>query len=113
VVLVQKLDRVLDGEDVVFAAVVDLVDHRGQRCRLSGARRAGDEDQPTRQAGQLAGGGRHAPGLQGLYHAGDDAEGRADRAALQVRVDAHARGPRDRVAEVDLARVLELLTLGV
>src|SRR5215467_5459018 len=44
-VLVQKLDRVLDREDVVGARLVDLVDHRGERRRLAGARRARDEDE--------------------------------------------------------------------
>ena len=112
-VLVQELDRVLDGEDVLLARGVDLVDHGGQRGGLAGARGPGDEHHPAGQGGHLANDRRHAERLERLDHAGDHAERRADGAALQVGVDAHAGGPRDRVAEVDLARVLELLALGV
>src|SRR4030095_2009604 len=37
--LVDELDRVLDGEDVIVAFLVDLVDHRGKRRRLAGSGR--------------------------------------------------------------------------
>ena len=45
---VQHLDRVLDRDDVHLAVVVDVVDHAGERRRLAGAGRAGDEHQAAR-----------------------------------------------------------------
>ena len=52
-VRVQELDRVLDGEDVLVARLVDLVDHRGERRRLAGAGRARDEHDAARLLGEL------------------------------------------------------------
>ena len=46
------LDRIFDGDDVLAALGVDLVDHRRERRRLAAARRPGDEDQPARPLGQ-------------------------------------------------------------
>ena len=45
---VHELDRILDGEDVLGARAVDLVDDRRERRRLTGAGRAGDEHEPAR-----------------------------------------------------------------
>ena len=51
-VLVDVLDRILDGEDVLVALGVDLVDHRRERRRLAAAGRAGDEHEAARPVGQ-------------------------------------------------------------
>ena len=37
---VHEFDRILDGEDVIVALGIDLVDHGGQRGGLAGAGRA-------------------------------------------------------------------------
>ena len=52
-VLVDVLDRVLDGEDVDRAPLVDVVDHRRERRRLPGAGRAGDEHEALRQVAEV------------------------------------------------------------
>ena len=52
-VAVQELDRILDREDVLGAVPVDLVDDRRERRRLTGAGRAGDEDEPARLLREL------------------------------------------------------------
>jgi hypothetical protein len=44
-VRVRVLDRILDRDDVALLVLVDPVDHRGQRGRLAGTGRTGDEDQ--------------------------------------------------------------------
>jgi hypothetical protein len=44
-VLVDVLDGVLDGDDVVLPVRVQVVDHRGLRGRLPGPGRPGDQDQ--------------------------------------------------------------------
>src|SRR5687768_928130 len=44
-VLMEKLDRVLDGYDVAVSLLVNMVDHRRQRGRFTGTRRTGHEDE--------------------------------------------------------------------
>ena len=52
-VLVEELDRVLDRDDVHRLALVDRVDHRRERRRLTGAGRARHEDEAARLACEL------------------------------------------------------------
>ena len=47
-VVVEELDRVLDGHDVVAPGAVGQVDERRERRRLAGAGRAGDEHHAAR-----------------------------------------------------------------
>ena len=46
--VMQKLDRVLDRQDMFVTVDIDLVDHRRERGRFTGTGRAGDEDQAAR-----------------------------------------------------------------
>ena len=110
-VVVQELDRVLDGEDVLVARLVDLVDDRGERRRLARARGARDEHEPARLLGEGADDRRHAELLERHRLRGDQAEGGGERAALEVRVDAEAAVAGDRVGEVDLPLGLQALAL--
>ena len=110
-VAVQELDRVLDGEDVLVAGLVDLVDQRGERGRLAGARRAGHEDDPARLLGELAHDRRQAELLDRHRLGRDQAEGGAEGAALEEGVDAEAADAGDRVGEVELPVGLEHLAL--
>jgi hypothetical protein len=112
-VLVQELDRVLDREDVVLMLAVDHVDHRRQRRALARAGRAGDEDESARFLGQLPQHLRHAERVERRDVLRDEAEGGADRAALEEAVDAEAGDAGDRVGEVELLVVLEALALVV
>src|SRR6185369_3703661 len=43
--LVDELDRIFDGDDVIRTRAVDQVDQRAKRCRFTGACRTGDEDE--------------------------------------------------------------------
>ena len=110
-VLVQELDRVLDGEDVIVAGLVDLVDQRGERGRLAGAGRAGHEHDPARLLGELADDRRQAELLDRHRLGRDQAEGGAERAALEEGVDAEAADAGDAVGEVELPVGLERLAL--
>jgi pilus retraction protein PilT len=108
---VHELDRILDGENVVGTGAVDLVDHRRERRRLTGARRSGDEHEPARVLGE---GVEHLWQVQLLERLDllrDQAEGSADRLALVVDVHAEAGNARHRVREVELAVQLEMLLL--
>ena len=51
-VAVQDLDRVLDRDDVLAARPVDVADDGGERRRLAGAGRAGDEHEAAMLLGQ-------------------------------------------------------------
>ena len=108
-VLVQDLDRVLDRHDVHGLGLVDVVDHGGERRRLARPGRAGHQD----EAAVLVGDRAHGVGQPDLFERGPaEAElpqHHADRAALTEDVDAEPADVGDRVGEVDLAGVVELL----
>ncbi len=46
-IAMEDLDGIFDGDDVLPASTVDLVDHRCKRRRLPGSGRAGDEHEPA------------------------------------------------------------------
>ncbi len=108
---VQELDRVLDRHDVLLARGVDLVDHRRERGGLARAGRARDEHEAARPPRELVDRGREAELVDRGQPEGDQAEGRAERAALVVGVDTEARVPGDRVGEVELPVRLQALAL--
>jgi hypothetical protein len=109
---VQELQRVLDGHDVAPARAVDVVDHRGQGRGLARAGGAGEQHDPALLLGQRADDRRQRQLVDGLDRDGDGADDQRDRAALAEGVAAKAREAGDRVGEVDLALVGELLQLG-
>ena len=111
VVRVQKLDRILDRQDVLRARPVDLVDHRRERRRLSGSGRARDENEATRPDGELTQDGGQPELVRRLDPIRDQAERRSERLALEVDVDAEAGEAGHGMREVELARDLELLLL--
>ena len=96
---VEELDRVLAGHDVVPALPVGEVDDAGERGRLPGAGRAGDEDEPAREHREVRDARRHAEVLELLDLVRDQTEGGAEGVPLAVEVDAEAglaRAPRRR-----------------
>ena len=109
----EELDRVLDRDDVLRVARVDVVDHRGERRRLTRAGRAGQKDQPALLVGDLVDHGREHQLLGGLDLEGNGAADERDGAALHERVHAEAGHARNRVGEVHLALVPERLQLGL
>jgi len=112
-VRVDVLDRILDGEDVIVALQVDLVDHRGERRRLAAAGRTGDEHEAARPLGEVGQHGRQAELLEAADLFGNQPIDGADRPALVEHVAAKAREPLDAEGEVELQRLLEALLLRV
>ena len=108
-VLVQELDRVLDGHDVAGPFLVDDVDHAGERGRLARARRAGHHDEPAREPGEI----RDDPGQTQLFQPldleRDEPERRAERIPLLVDVHTEPRLTGQRVGHVQLELLLEPL----
>src|SRR6202035_2784038 len=105
-VAVQVLDRVLDGDDVLVALAVDLVEHGRQRRRLAGAGGSGDEDQAARLLAQPFDDRRQAQLAEAADLVGDLPEGGGDGAALVEDVGAEAGEPLDAEGEVDLQVLL-------
>ena len=99
---VQDLDRVLDRDDVPVVVVVDEVDHRAERRRLSRTGRTGDEDEPALVIGELADDGRQTERLERRDVALHAPQHETDRAALAHDVHAEAAEARHRVREVGL-----------
>ena len=108
-VAVQILDRVLDRDDVLEGGFVDVLDDRGERGRLPAAGRAGDQDDAALLLRQLADHIGHAEVAERANRIGDDPEDHRHAASLHVGVDAEAREVLDRVGEVELVMLLELL----
>ncbi len=111
-VVVHELDRVLDRDDVLLPAAVDRVDHRREGRRLTRAGRAGHEDEPAVLLGEAAHPVRKAELREARDLLRDEAEGERDRAALAIAVHAEAAQALGEVRRVELARGIEMLTLG-
>ena len=48
-----KLDRILEREDVLAVVLVDVVEHRTDRGALAGARHAGQQNHPLVELAEL------------------------------------------------------------
>ena len=87
-VRVQELDRILDGEDVLGARLVDQIDDGGERGRLARAGRAGDQHDAGLQRGDIGERRRQLQLGDGRDRRRDDAHDDRERAALPEDVDA-------------------------
>ena len=108
-VVVVVLDRVLHRDDVAFPVVVDVVDHRRERRRLSRASGAGDDEETTRTADQVLADLREADLLEGEQAVGDLAQHHADDALLLEDRDTEAGRGAEGEAEVGAPLLLQLL----
>src|SRR3984893_5109876 len=87
-VAVQKLDGVLDGDEVVGAVGVDAVDHGGERGGFTGTGGASDEHQAALLFTNLVDDRGKIELVGGANFGGNDAQHHADVAALLEYVDA-------------------------
>ncbi len=108
-VAVEDLDRVLDGHDVHGLGLVDVVDHGRERRRLARPRGAGHQDEAAVLVGDRAHGVRQPDLFERGPAEAELAQHHADRVALTEDVDAEPADVGDRVGEVHLAGVVELL----
>ena len=108
-VLVQELDRVLDGHDVTGALAVHDVDHGRQGGRLARPGRSRDDHEPAREPRQIGGDRRQTEVLEVLDLERDHPEDRADRVALHVDVDTEPSPSGQGVRHVELELLLEAL----
>src|SRR5450759_4584403 len=110
-VQVEELDRVLDGDDVLFPGGIYQVHDGGEGGGLALAGRAGHQDEPPGQPRELLDDHRQHQLFDRLYPVGDDPESRADAVPLEVGVHAEACAAGDRVGKVELQVGLEGLAL--
>ena len=105
-----ELDRVLQGEDVLAVAVVDVVEHRGDGGALA---RAGDARQKDHPLGELAQPGQHGREKEVLEVGDDVVHPPRDQPHLaQLLQDVHAEPPAlafqlQRMGEVHAAVFVE------
>ncbi len=112
-VLVDELDRVLDGDDVLGPLGVDLVNHRGERGRLAGAGGTGDQDEALGAIRHLLDDRGQAQLVEPADLDRDDADGGGDRAALTIHVAAETGEALDAEGQIELVFLLELLLLSL
>ncbi len=89
----QDLDGILEGQDVDRLRGVDVLDHRCEGCRLAGAGRPGDQDQPARKLGKLPHHRWQAELLEGGTADRDGAKDEARRSPLTEGVHPEPADP--------------------
>ena len=102
--LVDELDRVLDGENMIFPVAVCIINHGSKRRGLSAAGRAGDEYQPFAQHGRARQDRR-----QREVFSGDDGrrnlpKHRPEAVLVIKKVGAEASDSGNLIAEVHVTR---------
>ena len=111
-VLVQELNGVLNGDDVLGVVEVDVVNEGRQGGALAAPRGPRDQNEAPLLGGEAL---HHLPGeAQGLKardHLGDHPHHQAQAPPLPQEVAAEAGHPGDGVGEVHLLAVLQLLQL--
>jgi hypothetical protein len=109
--LMDELDGVFDGDDVVLAGSVRLVDDGGQGSRFTAPRRARYEDEPPGKGGQLGDHGRQTELLGGEDRAGNFTENGGATPLLHEKIGPVASQVGDLVGKIHVSRLFELLDL--
>jgi hypothetical protein len=107
--VVVVFDRVLDGDDVPVAVLVDVIDHRGERGRFARTGRAGDEDEAARTVEEFLDLVGEADVAEREHAVGDLAEHEAV-VALALE-DAHAEAGLVLKGEAEVAATVKLHVL--
>ena len=103
------LDRIFDRDDVLLSRPVDVVDHRGERRRLSRPGRAGDEHEASVLVGQTANALRHVQCLEVRDVLRNHSQRDRHVAPLPERIDTETRQILVLIGDVDVACLLERL----
>src|SRR4029079_12415725 len=90
-VVVEKLDRILDGKNVFVTIAIDLVDHGRERGRLSGSGWTGNENQAARLIAEVFDNRGQTEFFEGFDFVGNGAKDGAHRAPLVEQVGTKAR----------------------
>ena len=112
-VLVHELDGVFDGDDVLVALAVDLVDHRRQRSGFAGTGRTGHQDQPARFLAKLGDHRRQSQLRERFDFEWDHAEDSRSGATLVKKIAAEARQAFQSERKVEFQIFFKAVLLGI
>src|SRR6476661_4726695 len=112
-VIVKKLDGILNGDHVLFAFAVDLVQHGGERGGLAGTGRPSNEHEATGLVAEPLDDQGQAQGIKSLDFPGNRTEDRANRAALIEAIASEACQVFQSEGKVQLQVFLEAMFLGI
>src|SRR5208337_3464268 len=98
---VHELDRVFDGENVIVALAVDLVDHGGEGGRFARSGRSSYEYKTAWLIAKLADHGSQAELVEGFNLKGNETEDGRGSAALVENVGAEASQSLQAEGEVE------------
>ena len=105
------LDRVLNRHNVTFPVGIDVVNHGGQRCGLTGAGWPSDYKETTGTTNQVLANLRETDLIKGQQAVGDLAQHHADDALLLEHRHAETSGGAEGKAEVRSAHFLQFLLI--
>ena len=111
VALVDELDRVLDGENVVFPGAVGHIDDGRQGGRFTASGRARHHHKPPGKSGELGDDRRQTELFRRENRAGDLAENRRHAVFLHEKIGPVTGQVRNFVTEIDVTGFLEFLDL--
>src|SRR3954470_14480764 len=106
-VVVYELDRIFDRDDVIRSRPVDVVDHRGERRRLAGAGRTGDEHETFLQRTEIQDGWRELELLRRHDARWHLAKHRAHAASVEKHIRAETAEPFHLVGEIRIVTLVE------
>ena len=107
---VDVLDRILQRDDVLVPRVIDLVEDRRQRRRLTGTGLTGDQHDALLKRREAAHHLRQAERVERRDAVAEDTQRRRDVALLPEEIDTHTL-PRDRRRAVQLTDRLDFLVV--
>src|SRR3984885_8573211 len=107
----QKLDRILDGQNVVRRGFIAIIDHRRESGGFAGARGAHHENHAALQHDQLFEDLGHAEVLEPGHFRGDVAQHHGGVAPLIENVDPESAEAGLRNREIDFQLLVEILDL--
>ena len=90
-VVVEEFDRIFNGQNMIVAFNIDLIDHRGERGRFTRTGRASNKDQAARLFAHVRNYRRQTESVERLDLIWYRAENRADRAFLIKEIGTKAR----------------------
>ena len=105
---VHELNRVLDGYNMAPPPMVDGVNHRRERCRLSGACWPGYQHQAALLLAKGCDASGQAELFKALYFVRYMPENRADTVVVTKDVDSKSGETRDAICKVGLASLFKV-----
>ena len=106
-----KFNRVLHGDDMIFSDLVCRIDDGGKRGRFTASGGTGHHNQPTRQRSQFGDDRRKTELIGSQYLFRNLPENRCHSVFLHEKIGTVARKARNFIAEIDITGFLKHLYL--